>query len=54
MPGIVIGSGTHVGTNAVIGPGVKIAPNTAMGAMAYVTKDCKGPGIYVGIPAKKK
>ena len=54
VPGMVIGAGTHVGTNAVIGPGVKIAPNTTIGAMAYVTKDCKEPGIYVGIPAKKK
>lgn len=54
VPGIVIGAGTHVGTNAVIGPGVKIPPNTTIGAMAYVANDCEEPGIYVGIPAKKK
>ena len=50
--GTVIGAGSHVGTNAVIGPGVKIAPDTVVGALAYVSKDI-GPGTYVGIPAKR-
>jgi UDP-2-acetamido-3-amino-2,3-dideoxy-glucuronate N-acetyltransferase len=54
VPGTVIGAGSHIGTAAVLGPGVKIAPKTVIGAMAYVSKDCKEPGIYVGIPARKK
>ena len=52
-PGTVIGKGSHIGTNAVIGHGVKIAPKTVLGAMSLVTKDIEEPGIYVGIPAKK-
>ncbi|HPW37472.1 MAG TPA: DapH/DapD/GlmU-related protein [Syntrophorhabdus sp.] len=54
LGGTVIGKGTYVGTNAVIGPGVKIAPNSIIGAMAYIDKDCKYEGVYIGIPAYKK
>lgn len=52
--GTLIGQGTHVGTAAVIGPGVKIAPQSTIGAQAYVSKDIIEPGIYVGVPAVKK
>ncbi len=52
--GIWIGKGCHIGTNAVIGAGVRIFPETTIGAMAFVTKDCITPGIYTGIPAKLK
>jgi len=52
--GTVIGANSHIGTAAVIGAGIKIAPETVIGSMAYVSKDCKEPGIYVGVPAKKK
>lgn len=52
--GTVIGANSHIGTATGIGPGAKIAPNTTIGAIAYVAKDCEEPGIYVGIPAKKK
>lgn len=52
-PGTVIGKGCHIGTNAVIGHGIKIAPGTVIGAMSLVTKDIENPGVYVGIPAKK-
>lgn len=52
--GTVIGKGTHIGTAAVIGPGVKIAPNSVIGAQAYVSKDITEAGVYVGVPAVKK
>ncbi len=53
VPGTVIGEGCHVGTSAVIGPAVKIAPGSVVGAMTFVTRDIETPGVYVGIPAKK-
>jgi len=52
-PGTVIGKGCHIGTNAVINHGIKIAPGTVVGAMSMVTKDITSPGVYVGIPATK-
>ena len=52
--GTVIGQGTHVGTAAVIGPGVKIVPNCIIGAQAYVSRNITEPGTYVGVPAAKK
>ena len=52
-PGIVIGKGCHIGTNAVINHGVKIASGTVIGALSLVTKDILLPGIYIGIPAIK-
>ena len=53
-PGTVIGERTHIGTAAVIGPGVTIGADVVIGAMAYVSKDCLDPGIYVGVPARLK
>lgn len=52
-PGTVIGKGCHIGTNAVLGASVRIAPGSVVGAMAYVHQDISEPGIYVGIPARK-
>ena len=54
VPGTVIGERAHIGTAAVIGPGVKIGPDVVIGALAFVSKDCLEPGIYVGVPAKLK
>jgi len=52
--GIVIGKGSHIGTAVVIGPGVKIAPKTVIGAMSYVNKDITEEGtVWVGIPARQ-
>ncbi len=52
--GIVIGKGAFIGTNVVIGAGLKIGPGVTIGAMALVARDCIDPGIYVGIPARKR
>ncbi len=54
VEGTVIGKGTHVGTAAVIGPGVKIAANSVIGAQGYVSKDITEAGVYVGVPAERK
>ena len=51
--GTIIGKGSHIGTAAVIGPGVKIVPDTVVGAQAYVSKDITEAGVYVGVPAVK-
>jgi acetyltransferase-like isoleucine patch superfamily enzyme len=50
--GTVIGAGCHVGTNAVLGPNVHLAPGTVIGALAYVNRNIDEPGIYGGIPAR--
>jgi acetyltransferase-like isoleucine patch superfamily enzyme len=51
--GTIIGADSHIGTNAVIGPGVEIAPGTVVGALAYVNRDTEEDRIYIGIPAKR-
>jgi acetyltransferase-like isoleucine patch superfamily enzyme len=53
VPGTLIGAKAHIGTAAVLGPGIKIAPSVVIGAMAYVSKNCSEKGVYVGVPAKK-
>ena len=52
-PGTVIGKGSYIGTNVVIGHGIKIAAGAVIGSMSLVTKDIENSGIYMGIPAKK-
>jgi len=54
VAGTIIGKGCHIGTAAVIGPGVKIAPNSVVGAQAYVSRNITEAGVYVGVPAVKK
>lgn len=53
-PGTEIGDGCHIGTNAVIGPCVKIVAGAVVGSMAFVKDDINECGIYVGIPATLK
>lgn len=50
--GTIIGAGCHIGTNAVLGPSVHIAPGIVVGALAYVHRDLTELGIYVGQPAR--
>lgn len=49
---IVIGNNVHIGTNAVIMPGVKIGNNCIIGVSAVVTKNVPDNSVVVGIPAK--
>jgi len=50
--GIFIGRGCHIGTNAIIGPGVRILPHTVIGSLSFVNKSLTKAGTYVGIPAR--
>lgn len=48
-----IGSGSFIGTAAVLKNGITITSDVVIGAMSYVNMDCKKVnGIYVGQPAK--
>ncbi|WP_294803199.1 DapH/DapD/GlmU-related protein [uncultured Gemmiger sp.] len=49
---IKVGSGTWIGANAIIMPGVKIGNGVIIGAGSVVTKDCDCNAIYAGNPAK--
>lgn len=49
---ISIGNNVHVGTNAIIMPGVKIGNNCIVGCSAVVTKDVPDNCVVAGIPAK--
>lgn len=48
---ITIGNNVHIGTNAIIMPGVHIGNNCIIGCGAIVTKDVPDNSISVGIPA---
>lgn len=49
---IVVGSNVHIGTNAIIMPGVTIGNNCIIGCGAIVTRDIPDNSIAVGIPAR--
>ena len=47
-----IGARSHIGTNVVIEAGIKVCADCMVGAMSYITRNLKEPGIYYGVPAK--
>lgn len=49
---VVIGSGSFIGVNAVIMPGVKMGKNSVVGASSVVTKSIPDFAVAAGIPAK--
>lgn len=49
---IEVGNNVHIGTNAIIMPGVKIGNNCIIGCGAIVTKSIPDNSIAVGVPAK--
>ena len=49
---ITIGNNVHVGTNAIIMPGVEIGDNCVIACGAVVTKDVASNSVVGGIPAK--
>lgn len=50
---IKIGNNVHIGTNAIIMPGVTVEDNVIIGCGAIVTKDVPNNSIVVGIPARR-
>lgn len=51
---VTIGRNVILGAGCVVLPGASIVAGTAVGAMSLVSSPITEPGIYVGIPAKKK
>ena len=49
---IVIGNNVHIGTGAIIMPGVSIGDNCIIGCGAVVTKNIPNNSIAVGVPAR--
>lgn len=47
-----IGDRAWIGARAVILPGVTIGDDVVIAAGAVVTKDCRIPGTYAGVPAR--
>lgn len=49
---ITVGNNVHIGTNAIIMPGVTIGNNCIIGCGAIVTKSIPDNSIAVGVPAR--
>ena len=51
--GAHVGNDVFIGTQSVIGAGLKVAALSIVGACSMVTKDIKSAGVYLGVPAKR-
>lgn len=49
-----IGSGTWIGAGATVSNNMNICGDCMIGAGAVVVKNIKVPGVFIGVPAKKK
>ncbi len=49
---ITVGNNVHIGTNAIIMPGVNIGDNCIIGCGAVVTKNIPNNSVAVGVPAR--
>ena len=49
---IIVGNNVHIGTNAIIMPGVTIGNNCVVGCGAIVTKSIPDNSIAAGVPAR--
>jgi maltose O-acetyltransferase len=47
-----IGDRVWLGARSMVLPGVTIGDDVAIAAGAVVTKDCREPGLYAGVPAR--
>lgn len=51
---VTLGDNVTVGAGATIIDGIKVASNITIGAGAVVVADLLIPGVYVGVPARKR
>ena len=51
---VKIGKGTWIGAGAVVSNNIEICHGVMVGAGAVVVKDIFVPGIYIGVPARKR
>lgn len=51
---VSIGSGTWIGAGSCVSNNISICSNCTIGAGAVVVKNITEPGIYIGVPARKK
>jgi sugar O-acyltransferase (sialic acid O-acetyltransferase NeuD family) len=51
---VKMGSKVFIGTGAVVLEKIEIIENSVVGAGAVVTSNINDPGVYVGMPAKKR
>lgn len=49
---VVIGRNARIGSHSVIMPGVKIGPNTVVGAMSFVNQDLPANVLAYGCPVR--
>ncbi|KAA8484658.1 sugar O-acyltransferase (sialic acid O-acetyltransferase NeuD family) [Arcticibacter tournemirensis] len=49
-----VGESCYIGSNSTILPNVSICNNVIIGAGAVVTKDIDVPGVFIGLPARKR
>lgn len=50
---VTVGRGAWIGARAVLVPGVTVGEDVVIGAGAVVSRDCREPGRYVGVPARR-
>ena len=51
---VSIGDGTWIGAGATVSNNINICSGCMIGAGAVVVRDIDEPGVYIGVPAKKK
>lgn len=52
--GVTLKEHVFIGANSCVNPGIQICDNVLIGSGCVVTNNINEPGIYIGIPAKKK
>ena len=51
---VQVGEETHIGIGATVKNNIEICPNCTIGAGAVVVKNINEPGIYIGVPIRKR
>ncbi|MEM7078502.1 MAG: hypothetical protein AAF513_07735 [Pseudomonadota bacterium] len=51
---VTIGTRAFIGGGATVKPGVRVGPDVTLGTGAVLVADALEPGVYVGMPAKRR